>query len=361
LSEIAADPVAAAEAADLTYVNDAGPGIRRQKTASGFRYTGVDGRPLRDTTALNRIKHLAIPPAWSDVWISPIAKGHLQATGRDARGRKQYRYHARWREVRDRTKYDRLVEFAEALPSVRERVEADLGLPRLPREKMLATVVRLLESTLIRVGNREYARDNKSYGLTTMRDRHVSVDGSQIKFEFKGKSGKVHSVGVRDRRLARIVRQCQEIPGHELFQYVDESGTRRNVGSADVNAYLREISGKDFTAKDFRTWAGTVLAATTLKEFAAFESATQAKRNLVQATEEVAHRLGNTAAICRKCYIHPDLVEDYLEGKLLASLHPNKEKASDRLAEGLQPEEQIVLGLLKEHLRAAAAGVRAAS
>jgi DNA topoisomerase-1 len=254
------DPEATAEEAGLRYVNDAMPGIRRRRAGRGFTYAGTDGRRLTDRRVLARIRALAIPPAWTDVWICPIARGHLQATGRDARGRKQYRYHARWREVRDEAKYGRMVAFGQALPRIRRRVEADLALPGLPRERVLAAVVRLLEKTAVRVGNEEYARENRSFGLTTLRNRHAEVGTSRIRFRFRGKGGKETEVELNDRRLARIVARCQELPGQALFTYLDEDGEPRTVDSADVNEYLREISGEEFTAKDFRTWAGTVLA-----------------------------------------------------------------------------------------------------
>ena len=339
------------EQTDLVYVSDLAPGIRRLRSRGGFRYVDPDGRPVRDAETLARIKRLAIPPAWQDVWLSPIENGHLQATGRDARGRKQYRYHPRWREVRDRNKYERMIAFGEALPRIRERVDRDLKLPGLAKEKVLATVVRLLETTLIRVGNEEYRKSNNSFGLTTMRDRHVDVEGPVIRFEFVGKSGKKHSVKLQDRRLARIVKQCQEIKGYELFQYVDGDGQRHTVDSSDVNAYLKEASGEDFTAKDYRTWAGTVLAALALQEFETFDSPTQARKNLVRAAEKVAKELGNTAAICRRCYIHPDVIEDYLDGGLAEAL---KQRTEEELVEslgGLGASEAAVLALLRQRLQ----------
>jgi DNA topoisomerase-1 len=341
----------AAGAPDLVYLrDDDAPGFGRIKTRSGFRYVDTAGRSIRDEATIARIRKLAIPPAWTDVWVSPLANGHLQATGRDAKGRKQYRYHPRWRDVRDRQKYQHTLAFGEALPAIRQRVEADLGLRGLPREKVLATVIKLLETSLIRVGNEEYARDNGSVGLSTMRDKHARVDGSELRFEFKGKSGKLHRVTIRNRRLARIVKQCQEIPGYELFQYVDEDGERRNIDSSDVNAYLREISGADFTAKDFRTWAGTVLASLALREFETFESPTEAKRNLTRAVETVAKRLGNTPAICRTCYIHPTVVESYLEGDLAESLRRQAEESLLSNAGGLNPDEAAVLALIRTRL-----------
>ena len=329
------------------------PGLHRRRTRSGFRYVDAEGAPVRDPETLTRVQKLAIPPAWQDVWICPLPAGHLQATGRDAKGRKQYRYHARWREVRDETKYEHTIAFASALPAIRERVAHDLALPGLPREKVLAAVVRLLETTLIRVGNKEYARDNNSFGLTTMRDRHVQIAGSNLKFEFRGKSGKQHKVSLNDRRLARIVRRCQDVTGYKLFQYVDEAGERRGVESADVNAYLKEISGDDFTAKDFRTWFGTVLAAMALQDFATFASPAEAKRNLSGAVEAVAGYLGNTPAICRKCYVHPDIIDDYLDGNLVETFRRRVEHELRQTSNGLSPEEAAVLALLRKRSTAA--------
>ncbi len=350
LPELITDPVASAEAAGLVYVNDAGPGIRRKRAGRGFSYTGLDGKPIRDRAVLDRIKALGIPPAWTDVWISPDPRGHIQATGRDDKGRKQYRYHPRWREVRDETKYGRMMAFGAALPAIRERTDRDLRLPGLPRAKVLAAVVRLLETTRIRVGNEEYARANESFGLTTLRDGHAEIVDSRVTFRFRGKSGKEHVVDVRDRRLARIVKQCQDLPGQELFQYVDDDGDLQTVDSGDVNAYLREITGEDFTAKDFRTWAGTVLATIALREFETFDSATQAKRNIVQAIDTVAERLGNTRAICRKCYIHPAVLDAYLDGSLLDALKHDIETELTGSIGSLRPEEAAVLAFLHGRL-----------
>ncbi len=314
--EVAVDPIVSAKVAGLHYVSDQKPGIARKGSAKRFRYVDKHG-PVKDAETLARIKSLVIPPAWTEVWICPSANGHLQATGRDARGRKQSRYHPRWREVRDENKYQRMAAFGAALLAIRKRVEQDLAKPGLPREKVLATVVRLMEKTLIRVGNEEYARENKSYGLTTLRNKHVDVTGTSVKFSFQGKSGVKHSVDLKDRRLARIVGQCQELPGHELFQYVDDEGETHTIDSADVNEYLREISGEHFTAKDFRTWAGTVLACEMLQEFESFASETEAKRNIVQAIKQVAAKLGNTPAVCRKCYVHPLVLDTYMSGALV--------------------------------------------
>lgn len=342
----------AAESAGLTYVSDEEPGIRRLKAGKGFSYKGPDGKTIRDEKVLARIRKLAIPPAYTDVWICPDPRGHIQATGRDARGRKQYRYHPRWREVRDSTKFEHMLDFARALPAIRERVDKDMRLRGLPREKVLATIVHLLETTLIRVGNMDYAKQNKSFGLTTLRDRHIDVEGGQLRFEFKGKSGKTWRLQVKDRRVARVVKACQDVPGQHLFQYIDEDGDRQRVTSTDVNTYLREISGRDITAKDFRTWAGTVLAALALQEFEAFDSGAKAKKNVRAAIEKVSARLGNTPTICRKCYIHPEILNCYLEGALVDGVRQETEaELRDELA-SLRPEEAAVLGLLKHRLEA---------
>jgi len=323
-------------------VRDDTPGIRREMGPLGFKYISPRGRVLRRPGELKRIASLAIPPAWKDVWICPDPRGHLQATGRDARGRKQYRYHARWRDCRDETKYDRMPAFAAALPKIRERTRRDLARPGLPREKVLAAVVQLLEKSLIRVGNEEYARDNGSVGLTTMKDKHVNVRGGTLRFEFKGKSGKKHCVDVTDKRLARIVRNCRDLPGQELFQYIDDEGQRRKIGSGDVNEYLKEITGEDFTAKDFRTWAGTVLASTALRDMRPSEnvSAARLKRDLNQAIEAVAGVLGNTRAVCRKSYIHPAVIDGFARGTLAKI-------TGRRASNGLRPDELAVLELLK--------------
>ncbi len=345
-----ANPVQVAQAAGLRYVSDAIAGIRRERHGDEFVYFGTKGQPITDEAELKRIKSLGIPPAYTDVWICPISNGHLQATARDAKGRKQYRYHAFWRAVRDETKYNRMLAFGQALPQIRAQVEHDMGLPGLPRLKVLATVVRLLETTLIRVGNPEYARDNKSFGLTTMRDRHVEIEGTKIRFHFKGKSHKEHTIDLKDRRLAAIVKRCRDIPGQELFQYLDEDGKRQSIDSADVNAYIHEITNQDFTAKDFRTWAGTVVAALALQEFGAFDTQAQAKKNIVQAIETASKRLGNTPAICRKCYVHPAVFEAYMDGTLLETLRQRAEQALTESLRDLPPEETAVIALLQERL-----------
>jgi len=348
--ETVVDPKDAAESAGLRYVSDARPGIGRKKAGTGFTYTRADGSRLSEKDVLKRIKALAIPPAWTDVWICPFANGHVQATGRDAKGRKQYRYHARFREVRESTKYEHVVAFADALPGIREKVKEHLALHGLPREKVLATVVHLLETTLIRVGNDEYAEQNKSYGLTTLKNRHVAIEGSEVRFRFTGKSGKQWSLRVRDRRVAKIIKACQELPGQELLQYIDEAGNCQDVTSTDVNNYLKEITGKDITAKDFRTWAGTVLAAMALNELESFDSAAQAKRNLRAAIEKIAGKLGNTPTICRKCYVHPEVLNSYMDGNLVLELKSKAESELRRDVQNLKPEEAAVLALLRGRL-----------
>jgi len=349
--ESVVDPRDAAETAGLIYVSDEEPGIRRRKAGKGFTYVAPGGKKVADEATLKRIRSLAIPPAWTDVWICHREDGHIQATGRDAKGRKQYRYHPRFREVRESTKYEHMMEFAASLPTIRKTVQKHMALPGLPREKVLATVVHLLEATLIRVGNEDYAKQNKSYGLTTLRDPHVEVDGSELRFQFKGKSGKTWRLQVKDRRIAKIVKACQELPGQDLFQYVDEAGERQSVTSADVNAYLKEITGRDITAKDFRTWAGTVLAALALTEFESFDSDAKAKKNVRAAIERVASRLGNTPTICRKCYIHPEVLNCYLEGSLLLEVREEIETELREELAGLRPEEAAVLTLLEARLK----------
>jgi DNA topoisomerase I len=339
----AVDPYESAEEAGLRYVSDSTPGIRRRRAGTGFTYLDPGGRRITDGATLARIRSLAIPPAYADVWISPRPNGHIQATGRDARGRKQYRYHPRWREVRDETKFGRMLAFSEALPRIRKRVEQDLSRPGLPREKVLAAVVLLLELTGIRVGNDEYARTNQSFGLTTLREDHVEVSGSTMRFEFRGKSGKVHRVSLNDRRLARIVARCQSLPGEELFQYVDDEGVHQTIGSSDVNDYLREIAGDEFTAKDFRTWSGTLLALAALEALGPAPSEREARSTIVAAIDQVAERLNNTRAVCRKYYVHPVILEAYLTGTLLRAV-PNGTQA---VANGLRPEERGLVRLLR--------------
>jgi DNA topoisomerase-1 len=341
-SAVVSDPVQSAKEAGLRYVTDAKPGIRRKRQGKGFRYIGPDSAPIRDHETLARIKSLVIPPAWTDVWICADPRGHLQATGRDAKGRKQSRYHPRWREVRDETKYERMVLFGAVLPAIRQQVENDLAAPGVTRRKVLATVVRLLETTFIRVGNTEYARENHSYGLTTMRNKHVEVNGSTIQFRFQGKRGIRHTINIHDRRIAKVIRRCLDLPGYELFQYVDSEGEIRSIDSADVNEYLHEISREEFTAKDFRTWAGTVLAFMALREMKEAASQTEAKKNIVQAIKNVAAQLGNTPAVCRKCYVHPAVLECYQNGKI-------NEVCLKQAAEcALREEEALLMQLLRE-------------
>lgn len=353
-----ADPVQAARSAGLRYVSDEAPGIRRVAPPRGrgaFVFRTADGKAVRDPATLGRIKRLAIPPAWTGVWICPSEHGHIQATGRDARGRKQYRYHPDWRAVRDETKYERMIAFGRALPAIRRRVRRDLAARGLGRRKVLAAMVRLLESTLIRVGNEEYARQNHSFGLSTMRDRHVRVrpQRGEIQFRFRGKSGKHHEIDLRDPQLATIVKRAQDLPGQDLFQYLDDAGEPQRIRSEDVNEYLREIAGTDYSAKDFRTWAGTVLAAMALQQFAAFDSKTEAKKNVVAAIERVAERLGNTPAICKRCYVHPIVLESYLAGSTVQVLRTKAERALRQDLAKLTSEEGAVLAFLQQRLRAA--------
>ncbi|HEX2142772.1 MAG TPA: DNA topoisomerase IB [Candidatus Limnocylindria bacterium] len=337
--------------AGLRYVSDAQPGITRRRAGKGFSYRDPDGRRITDRSVLERIRRLAIPPAWTDVWISPIPSGHLQATGRDAKGRKQYRYHARWRAARDEEKYERMLAFGRALPKIRRRVEEDLSLPGMPRERVLAAVVRLLEKTRARVGNEEYARDNRSYGLTTLRNHHARVGGSRIRFRFRGKGGKVSDLELTDKRLARIVARAQDLPGQQLFTYLDENGEPRTVDSADVNDYLRQITGRDFTAKDFRTWAGTVLAAWALSEFEDVDSAAQKKKHVVRAVEDVAERLGNTPAVSRASYVHPTVIDAYLDGDVVRAARESADRELAESLDDLSPQEAAVLALLRRRLR----------
>ncbi len=328
--------------AGLRFSSDEKPGIQRLEQRGGFVYADHTGQRIKDPAVLARIKALVIPPAWQEVWICAFENGHIQATGRDARGRKQYRYHADWRAARDSSKFHRMTAFATVLPRIRRQVTRDLALRGMPRNKVLATLVRLLEATLIRVGNEEYARQNHSFGLTTLRNRHVSVTSSGVVFTFTGKSGKKHVISLQDRQLARIVKRCQDMPGQELFTYVDDAGVSHNIGSQDVNDYLREIAGTDFTAKDFRTWTGSVLAAVALRELGAAESVTQAKKNIVMAVEAVALKLGNTPAVCRKAYVHPEVLAAYLEGAVM-----EVQKASARAAAWhLRHDEKALLAFL---------------
>jgi DNA topoisomerase-1 len=349
------ETLAEVKAAGLRYVADRQPGIKRQPGSDdNFRYFSPNGEEVTDKKTLTRIKSLAIPPAYQDVWICPSPNGYLQATGHDAKGRKQYRYHPHWRESRDETKYEHMRDFGAALPNIRERVEADLRRPGMPREKILATIVRLLETTLIRIGNEQYAKENRHYGLTTLQTNHVEVSGSTLHFHFVGKSGKEHTIDLKDKKLASIVARLHHLPGQELFQYTGEDGALHSIDSADVNAYLHEIAGNEFTAKDFRTWAGTVLASLALQEFEAFGSETQAKRNVTAAIKTVSQRLGNTPAVCRKAYIHPAVFETYLDGTLLALLRQETEQELADSLHSLKPEEAAVMALLARRLAAEA-------
>ena len=344
-SAVIADSAETAREAGLQYVSDERPGYSRRAKGKDFEYLDMEGKAIRDEQRLLRIKRLAIPPAWTDVWICPSPSGHIQATGRDARRRKQYRYHERWREVRDENKFDRLAQFAKTLPNIRRQVAQDLKLSGLPRRKVLATLVRLLERTFIRIGNEEYARENKSFGLTTFKNRHVKVKGVQIRFRFRGKSGRQHEVDVTDRRVAKIIDKCQDLPGQDLFQYLDDGGEIQSVTSQDVNEYLRQIAGEDFTAKDFRTWGGTVLAAIALSKQEEFETKKQAKSNLKTAICAVAELLGNTPAVCRKCYVHPMIVEAYLNRTHIAGLN-------GVMKESITPDLRAAEGAVLKFLRA---------
>ncbi|MES2940298.1 MAG: DNA topoisomerase IB [Pseudomonadota bacterium] len=348
----AADPREAAESAGLVYVTDEMPGIRREAGRDGFGYLKANGDPVSDEAVLDRIRRLAIPPAWTNVWICTRANGHLQATGRDARGRKQYKYHPQFREARESTKYEHMVAFAKALPALRARVAEHMALRGLPREKVLATVAHLLDTTLIRVGNDDYAKANGSYGLTTLRNRHVKVEGTQLRFQFKGKSGKSWKLQVKNPRVARIIRACQDLPGQELFQYVDEDGEVRRISSSDVNTYLKDITGQDITAKDFRTWAGTVMAALALHGSESAQTQAAAKRILRAAIEQVAARLGNTPAICRKCYVHPEVFAAYAQGALQLELADQALQEAQAQADiaALKAEEKAVLAFLENRL-----------
>jgi DNA topoisomerase I len=348
--EVVTDAVDVAEDAGLRYVSDDQPGYTRKPKGDDSEYFDTDGKPIRDETRLLRIRRLAIPPAYRDVWISPSPNGHIQATGRDARDRKQYRYHERWREARAENKYDRMLVFGEALPKIRRQVNKDMGLRDLPQKKVLATVVHLLGRTFIRIGNEEYARENKSFGLTTMRGRHVDVKGAKLRFRFRGKSGVQHEIDVNDRRLANIIRKLQDLPGQDIFQYEDETGEVRNISSQDVNDYLHEITGEEFTAKDFRTWAGTVLTAMALNAQGPAANETEAKKNIKDAIAAVATILGNTPTVCRKCYVHPVVLEAYLDGDMIDGLKQRTEEALSENLDDLRAEEAAVMSFLQARL-----------
>ncbi len=338
----------------LKYVTDAFPGITRQRSGTGWMYFAPNGARIRDADKRKRINKLAIPPAWTEVWICPDPDGHIQATARDARGRKQYRYHASYREACDRSKFRHMLEFSEVLPRLRERIERDLAGEELDRRQVLATVIRLLDKTLIRVGNDEYAKENKSFGLTTLRRRHVEVDGAELRFSFRGKSGVEHDVAIYDRRLARIIQRCQDLPGTELFQYLDAHGKRHTIASDDVNAHLREITGRDITAKDFRTWGGTMAAAMALRAEGPAATQREAERNIVEAIDIVSKRLGNTRAVCRKYYVHPALIEAYFEGRTVPLPEESTRKRAKRgRGAALRRDEIAVLQFLQDELGAA--------
>jgi DNA topoisomerase-1 len=343
----ATDPGLIAKSVGLRYITDTAPGLTRKRAGKHFSYVGLDGKLIRDSKELERIKKIGIPPAWTNVWICPTDRGHILATGRDAKGRKQYRYHPRWREVRDETKYDKLIIFGKALPRIRECIAQDLVRSGLSYEKVIATIIRLLDTSLIRVGNEEYVRENGSFGLTTMRNQHVEVGEAKIHFHFKGKSGKEHSIDVSDRQLAKIVKRCQALPGQELFQCVDENKELRPVESNDVNDYLRRVGGQEFTAKDFRTWGGSVTAMIALEQLGAFESETQGKKNVTEAIKSTAVRLGNTPTICRKCYVHPGIIDAYLDGSLLNFFKRYHGFTKKRNTNGLSPDETKVLAFLE--------------
>lgn len=346
MSNLLADPVQSARAAGLRYVSDDRPGIQRQKVGRGFSYIDPDGNRIPPSPERDRIQSLAIPPAWTEVWICPNPQGHLQATGRDAKGRKQYRYHPEWRRLRSQAKFDRLLPFGMALPALRQQTTQHLRLKGLPREKVLATVVQLLGKTFIRVGNDQYARRNRSFGLTTLRDRHVEIEAGQVTFEFRGKSGVEHTITLEDPRLTKIVQQCREIPGYELFQYFDENKQRQTVDSGDVNVYLRQATGSDFTAKDFRTWAGTVLTAAELIKVSNFEDDQQAQRYVRETIKAVARQLGNRPATCQKYYIHPVIIDTYIEAKLIAMMEESRSKLQSYAQ--LSAHETGVLSILQQ-------------
>jgi DNA topoisomerase I len=347
------DCVTSAATAGLHYVEHTGPGFKRRRSGKGFCYLDSQGRLIRDAAHLKRIRSLVIPPAWTEVWICASPNGHLQAVGYDARGRRQYRYHPSYRQVRDETKFARMSEFALVLPRIRHNVSQDLQLPGIPRQKVLASVVRLLETTFIRVGNIEYARENDSFGLTTLRNRHVDIEGSTVRFRFRGKSGLSHEVEIKDRRIAKVIKACHDLPGYNLFEYLDGEGTVRTISSCDVNAYIRSVTSEEYTAKDFRTWAGTVQTALTLATLGAFETIGDGKRNVVAAIKDTAKRLGNRPATCRRYYVHPAVTESYLDGTLLQIVKPPQhDNGIDELSESqrLYPEESCVVRLIKTYM-----------
>lgn len=351
LPEVITDPVETAKTAGLRYVTDHTPGLSRKTVGKKSIYYDNGGKRIRDAKILDRIKALVIPPAWQKVWICSQENGHIQVTGLDERGRKQYRYHERWREVRDENKYVHMMAFGKALSKIRKATQKDLAQSQLSREKVLAAIVQLLEKTLIRVGNEEYAKTNQSYGLTTMCNRHVKVTGSRVKFKFRGKSGVYHEIDLQDNKLARVIQRLQDLPGQEIFQYLDEKNQVQSINSSDVNDYLKKITREDFTAKDFRTWAGTILVSLALKEIGQFETQAEAKKNIVKAIDQVAKRLGNTRSICRKCYIHPAVIESYQDGSMLNTLQQKTEQTLTTSLKGLEKEEVIVMTLLQQRLK----------
>ena len=340
----------AARAAKLLYVSDRKPGITRQRDGEAWRFFKPDGSEITDEAEIARIKTLAIPPAYTEVWICANARGHLQAVGRDARGRKQYRYHPKWRAIRDEAKYGKMLVFGRVLPTIRAQVQADLALHGLPKRKVIAAIVALLEKTMMRVGNEEYAKQNGSFGLTTLRNRHARIKSGHVMLDFRGKHGIDHHIDLKDRRLARVVERCQDLPGQDLFQFEDQDGQLHHATSDDVNEYLHDVTGEEITAKDFRTWAATNLAAAALTGLEAFDSAAKAKKNLVQAVEHVAQQLGNTPAICRKCYIHPAVFDGYLDGSLLEGLKARADEVLDGQSTGLTAEEVAITAYLSRRL-----------
>jgi len=355
-SALTKEYVGSAHAAGLRYVTDAMPGIRRHRHGRGFKYVDPTGLVIRERATIERFRLLVIPPAWTDVWICPHEDGHLQVTARDGRGRKQYRYHPGFRQHRDGTKFERMFSLAQVIQKIRERVEHDVTLPGHPRDKVMATVVWLLERTLIRIGSDEYAKANKSFGLTTLRRRHVAIDGAKLRFEFRGKSGISHAVDVTDRRIARIVQRCHELRGEVLFKYLDDAGERQQVEAEDVNAYLQEVTGADITAKDFRTWAGTMLVAEALRSMGPAETKREAEKNIVAAVDKTAKMLGNTRSVCRKYYIHPVLIQAYLEGEVLRPLpertwSPRTEQPKRSDGPMLRQHEADVLAFIKARLK----------
>jgi DNA topoisomerase-1 len=343
--------IRAAQAIGLRYVSDTEPGIQRERNGAGFQYLDPEGRIVRDEAELERVRSLVLPPAWTDVWICATADGHIQATARDAKGRKQYRYHPRYRALRDETKFNRMLDFSHHLPQIRRHVERDIRREGLTREKVLATVVWLLERTLFRIGNDQYARENKSFGLTTLRRRHVDVAGSEVRFEFRGKSGVKHAAAITDRRIARIVQRCQTLPGEELFQYLDQDGKRQTVDSGDINQYLQHASeGVELTAKDFRTWAGTMLAAQALRDVGVAATQREAKANIVRVIDQVATRLGNTRAVCRSYYVHPAILKKYLAGQVIPPSPPSSTPRKARRNAELRADEEAVLRLIRNEI-----------